>query len=120
MTHLNSWQRSQQKVLEKGLRRRGRRYRYTSSTSMKWNKTRGKRSIHTRLAIVEKLVRYGDLEGDTIFGKDGRDRLLTHVDRVAGLLALSLVRGYDSHRTHQQALASNKLPNSRFKLSKTS
>ena len=93
------------KELEKRLRRRGRRYRYSSSTSMQWNKTQGKRSIHTRPAIIEKLIRYGDLEGDTIFGKDTKDRLLTHVDRVTGLLSLSLVKGYDSCKIHKQTVA---------------
>lgn len=96
---------SSRKELEKRLRRRGRRYRYTSNTSMQWNKTQGKRSIHTRPAIIEKLIRYGDLEGDTIFGKDTKDRLLTHVDRATGLLSLSLVKGYDSYKIHRQTVA---------------
>lgn len=95
---------SKRQQLEKHLRRRGRRYRYTADSTSKWNKTRDKRSIHTRPAIIDELTRYGDLEGDTIFGKDTKDRLLTHVDRVAGLLSLSLVLGYDSHKIHQQTI----------------
>lgn len=88
--------------LEAHLRRKGRRYRYASATQLTWNKTASKRSIHSRPAVIEECTRYGDLEGDTIFGKDTKDRLLTHVDRVTGLLSLSLVQGYDSHKIYQQ------------------
>lgn len=92
------------KELKRCLRRRGRRYRYTSETKERWNKTNDKRSIHTRPAVIEELTRYGDLEGDTVFGSDTKDRILTHVDRTTGLLSLSLVLGYDSHRIHAQTL----------------
>lgn len=95
---------SNRKILIKGLRRRGRRYRYSTATKQAWNKTREKRSIHDRPAVIEELIRYGDLEGDTIFGKDSRDRLLTHVDRATGVVSLSLVKGYDSHKIYQQTL----------------
>lgn len=90
--------------LEKGLRRRGRRYRYQKDTEISWNKTKDKRSIHSRPIVVENLTRYGDLEGDTIFGKDSKDRLLTHIDRVTGLVSLSMVIGYDSHKVHKQTI----------------
>lgn len=90
--------------LKKYLRRRGRRYKYQADTNLKWNKTKDKRSIHTRPVVIEQLLRYGDLEGDTIYGKDNKDRLLTHVDRVTGLVSLSLVLGYDSHKVHLQTV----------------
>ncbi len=90
------------KELEKGLRRRGKRYRYTKDVAAEWNKTKDKRSIHTRPNEVEALVRYGNLEGDTIFGKDTKDRILTHLDRRTGVVSLSLVLGYDSHKIHLQ------------------
>jgi transposase, IS30 family len=93
---------SNREKLEKGLRRRGRRYRYSSGSLLSWNKTKDKRSIHTRPMVIEQLIRYGDLEGDTIFGKDTKDRLLTHVDRVTGLLSLSMVRSYDSYKVYKQ------------------
>lgn len=88
----------QSKELTARLRRRGRRYHYAHDTSLHWNKTRDKRSIHDRPVIIEELTRYGDLEGDTIFGSDTKDRILSHVDRVTGLISLSLVLGYDSHK----------------------
>lgn len=95
---------SQSAELTARLRRRGKRYRYQATTVDGWNKTSGKRSIHKRPVVIEELTRYGDLEGDTIFGQDSKDRILTHVDRVTGLLSLSLVTGYDSHKIHQQTL----------------
>lgn len=91
-----------EKALVKRLRRKGRRYHYSAATKDTWNKTKEKQSIHSRPTAVEELTRYGDLEGDTIFGKDTKDRLLTHVDRVTGILSLSLILEYDSHKIHQQ------------------
>lgn len=95
---------SNSKALTKRLRRRGRRYHYTHETALRWNKSRDKRSIHNRPAVIEELTRYGDLEGDTIFGSDTKDRILTHVDRATGLLSLSLVLGYDSDKIHHQTI----------------
>jgi IS30 family transposase len=95
---------SRQKELEARLRRRGKRYRYSSATMDRWNKTKDKRSIHDRPVIIEELTRYGDLEGDTIFGSDTKDRILSHVDRVTGMASLSLVLGYDSYLVHKQTL----------------
>lgn len=92
------------KELQKRLRRRGRRYRYIVETEKRWNKTKDKRSIHTRPIAVETVTRYGDLEGDTIFGLDTKDRILSHVDRVTGVLSLSLIVGYDSYKVHLQTI----------------
>ena len=44
------------------------------------------------------------MEGDTIFGKDTKDRILTHVERKSGLLSASLVRGYNSHSIAKQTV----------------
>lgn len=92
------------KELEARLRRRGKRYRYSRETKLAWNKSQDKRSIHDRPAVIEELTRYGDIEGDTIFGSDTKDRILSHVDRVTGLVSLSLVLGYDSSLVHKQTL----------------
>ena len=82
--------------LHKPLRRRGKKYR-CSRIPAGWMSA-GKRNIATRPGVVDELGRLGDLEGDTIFGKDSRDRLLTHVERKTGLVSISLVRGYDVHK----------------------
>ncbi|CAN5681230.1 IS30 family transposase [soil metagenome] len=84
------------------LRRRGKRYRYANETNEGWNKTKDKRSIHERPIVIEELIRYGDIEGDTIFGSDKKDRILTHTDRVTGIVSLSRVIGYDSSKVYQQ------------------
>lgn len=95
----------QSKELTKRLRRRGRRYRYAHETVLRWNKTRDKRNIHDRPAVIEKLIGYGDLEGDTIFGVDTKDSILSHVDRASGIVSPSLVLGYDSHKIHAHTVA---------------
>lgn len=92
------------KELTLRLRRKGKRYRYSRDAANKWNKTKDKRSIHTRPAVIESLTRYGDLEGDTIVGSDKKDRILTHNDRATGLVSLSRVIGYDSHEIHKQTI----------------
>lgn len=96
---------NRKKQLEARLRRRGKRYHYTKDTQGKWNKTKDKRNIHARPETVEQLDRYGDLEGDTIVGQDKKDRILTHVDRVTGVVSLSRIIGYDSHRISNQTTA---------------
>ncbi len=88
--------------LVKGLRRRGKPYRFKKDSNVSWNKTKDKRSIHSRPVIIEQLGRYGDLEGDTIFGSDSKDRILTHVDRATGLVSLSRVLGYDASKIQKQ------------------
>ncbi len=45
-----------------------------------------KRRVDARPAIVETRERIGDLEGDTIVGKDQDARILTHVERRSGLV----------------------------------
>lgn len=86
--------------LKQHLRRRGRARRKPSSLT--WNKASRMRSIHARPIEVETLSRPGDLEGDTIFGLDPKDRLLTHVDRLTGLGSISLVLGYNSTSISEQ------------------
>lgn len=77
------------------LRRKGRKPKHTVDS---FNKTSNKRSIHDRPTIVKSLGRIGDLEGDTIVGKDTKDRLLTHVDRLTGKLSISRIISYDSFK----------------------
>lgn len=79
--------------LIKYLRRRGRPKR--PKFSLAFNKTSCKRNISERPEVINNLERIGDLEGDTIFGKDTRDRILTHVERKSGLLSASLVSRYN-------------------------
>ena len=83
------------------LRRRGKRYR--SKQYKLYNQTaRMGHSIHDRPSIVDRLERAGDLEGDTIVGKDQKDRLLTHNDRLTGIVSISLVRGFNAYDISRQ------------------
>lgn len=91
--------------LHKHLRRRGKKYRCGRMPAVPagWMSA-GKRNIAARPGVVDELGRLGDLEGDTIFGKDSRDRLLTHVERKTGLVSISLVCGYDVHKIQKQTM----------------
>jgi IS30 family transposase len=85
------------------LRRRGRAYRFAAEKRLNYNQTnRLKHTIHDRPEIVDSLGRYGDLEGDTIVGKDKKDRLLTHVDRLAGIISIGLVKSYNASKIQKQ------------------
>ncbi|MDK2899400.1 MAG: transposase, family [Patescibacteria group bacterium] len=44
------------------------------------------------------------MEGDTIFGNDKKDRILSHVDRASGINSLSLILGYNSYKIHTQTI----------------
>ncbi|MDO5475446.1 MAG: IS30 family transposase [Candidatus Saccharibacteria bacterium] len=84
------------------LRRRGKRRRQNRPLETYNQTNRTNHSIHNRPKIVDQLIRYGDLEGDTIVGKDKRDRLLTHNDRVTGLVSISLVHNFDAYNIMDQ------------------
>lgn len=74
---------------------KGRRYRY--KTAKKFNDTnREKHHIDDRPEEVGRLSRFGDIEGDTIVGKDKTDRILTHVERKSLLLSMSLIIGFNA------------------------
>lgn len=90
------------KRLIKHLRRRGRKRKIKSK--LPFNKTTNRRNISERPEIINNLGRIGDLEGDTIFGKDTKDRILTHIERKSGLLSASLVRKYNGHKISKQTI----------------
>ena len=66
---------------------------------------RGKHSIHGRPASIDNLESYTDLEGDTIFGLDTKDRLLTHTERKSGLGSISLAIGCNAASIAKQTKA---------------
>lgn len=86
----------QREDLKKCLRSQKGKYRRRCGTKNreKIREEGKKKRIDTRPEIVETRGRLGDFEGDTIVGKGGKERLLTHVDRRSGyLLADKLERG---------------------------
>lgn len=85
------------------LRRKGRPYRHIKHTT--YNQTdRTRHSIHDRPPEVETLTRLGDLEGDTIVGKNQKDRIVTHVCRVTGLLSMSRVLNFNANSISNQTI----------------
>lgn len=73
--------------LVKYLRRQKDKYRRKRGTKarMELAKASKIRRIEERPKIVETRERIGDWEGDTIIGKEKKQRILTHVERKSGL-----------------------------------
>lgn len=94
------YQHEQELHLKDCLRRKGKRCR-KPKTSV-FNATDNRRSIDERPDAVNNLTRIGDLEGDTIVGKDKSDRLLTHVERKSGLVSISRVLGFNAQKISYQ------------------
>ena len=89
--------------LVKQLRRKGKPYRHEKQII--YNQTnRAKHSIHDRPYAVEELSRLGDLEGDTIVSSNQKDRILTHVCRVTGLLAMGRVLDFNANSIMDQTV----------------
>lgn len=70
------------------LRTRGKRYRSRGASKDKRGIIKDRVSIEERPAIVENRERIGDLEIDTIIGKDHKGAILTINDRVTGQLKM--------------------------------
>lgn len=89
--------------LEKYLRRRGKRYRYQSAKT--FNQTnREKHSIHDRPQEIDDNTKTGHKEGDTIVGLDKKDRIITHVDRLTGVAAIGLVKGFNANNVSKATI----------------
>lgn len=101
------YQEKNNKALIQCLRRRGKPYRHEKRTQ--YNQTnRTKHSIHDRPEIVDQKGRFGDIEGDTIVGKNTKDRILTHTERISGLVALELVLSFHAMKITEATLKSLK------------
>lgn len=68
------------------LRRKGRRYRKRGNTKDSRGIIKDRVDISQRPKIVEKKLRIGDLETDTIIGKNHKGALLTINDRVSSFV----------------------------------
>lgn len=67
------------------------RRRYGTKKREKQREIKKKVRIDMRPKIIEKRIRLGDLEGDTIVGKRGSGSLITTVDRMSGYLMMDYV-----------------------------
>lgn len=72
--------------LVKYLRRQKNKYRRKRGTKarMQWSKALKIRRIRERPEIVDTRKRIGDWEGDTVVGKEKKQRILTYVERKSG------------------------------------
>ena len=79
--------------LHEHLRSKGKRYRKRGQKKDQRGKIVGRKDIDLRPAIVEERSRFGDLEIDTIVGKDNKGAILTINDRVTGMLRMVKLMG---------------------------
>lgn len=70
------------------LRRKGRRYKKRGAVNQARGQISNRVSIDKRPQIVEKKSRFGDLEADTIVGKDHKGAIVTLNDRSSGTLKM--------------------------------
>lgn len=83
--------------LYKNLRTEGKRYRKRGSEKDRRGIIKNRVSIDERPKEVEKKERIGDLEIDTIIGKDHKGAILTINDRVAGVVKIKKLNGKNAH-----------------------
>lgn len=75
-------------TLYEHLRTRGKKYRKRGKSKDKRGKITGRIDISKRPAIVEDRDRFGDLEIDTIIGRNHKGAIVTINDRATGLLKM--------------------------------
>lgn len=96
---------SDKKQLVKHLRHGGNKYRRKHGTPARVKSQNNKLpSIHAREPIIETRTRLDDYEGDTVFGLDKKDRLLTYVDRTSGECLIGLVLSFSAHKIAKKTL----------------
>lgn len=75
-------------TLDQHLRRRGRRYRKRGAANAGRGFIKNRIGIDKRPEIVNLKTRFGDLEADTIIGKDHKGAIVTLNDRASGVLKM--------------------------------
>lgn len=75
------------------LRTQGKRYRHRGASKDKRGVIVGRVDISKRPEIVAKRERFGDLEIDTIIGKDHKGAIVTINDRLTGMLWMKKLNG---------------------------
>ena len=79
--------------LSEYLRHQGRKYRKRGNSKDSRGIIKNRRDIDQRPAIVEEKTRFGDLEIDTVIGKNHQGALLTINDRVTSLVWIRRLDG---------------------------
>ena len=89
--------------LHEHLRRQGRRYRKRGNKKDTRGIIKDRIDIDERPAIVEKKERFGDLEIDTIIGKNHKGAIVTINDRASGYLWMKKVTKRTAEAVYQAA-----------------
>ena len=88
--------------LYKNLRNKGRRYKKRGSNKDSRGILTDRVDIDLRPKIVEERTRFGDLELDTIVGKDHQGGLVSINDRMTGLIKLSKITAKDAAQVEEK------------------
>jgi transposase, IS30 family len=108
----NNWVKYLKILGRKGKYRR----KYGTKIREKEREKLNKRNISTRPEIVEKRLRVGDFEGDTIVGLEKNIHILTHVDRLSGFLIAKILLSATAEQTRDKTIESfQTIPKSKLK-----
>ncbi|QZT36878.1 IS30 family transposase [Halosquirtibacter xylanolyticus] len=88
----------------KSLRRKHKKYSRRGAKNEFRGKMEGRVSIDQRPKIVEEKQRFGDLEIDTIIGKNRKGAILTINDRSTGLCWIRLLNGKNAKALAKQTI----------------
>ena len=86
------------------LRHHGRKYRKRGAAKDSRGKIRDQVSIDERPEIVASKIRFGDLEMDTVLGKNHKGAILTINDRATKLCWIRLLTGRESEPLAKQVI----------------
>jgi IS30 family transposase len=91
--YLHIWKDKKNKgILYKHLRRKGRRYKKRGAINNGRGQIPDRVSIDKRPPEVDNKIEFGDLEADTIVGKDHKGAIVTLKDRASGMLKMKKTR----------------------------
>lgn len=86
------------------LRRQGRRYRKRGNAKDTRGIIKNRVDISMRPSIVDQKTRFGDLEFDTVIGKNHKGALLTMNDRATGLVFIGKLAGKEANPLTEKAI----------------
>lgn len=90
--------------LHEHLRTQGKRYRKRGAAKDKRGIIKGRVDISMRDPIVDKRERLGDLEIDTIIGKNHKGAIITINDRATGMLKMAKISGKDAKELAEKTI----------------
>lgn len=92
--------------LHKYLRNKGRRYKKRTNEKDNRGVLKDRQDIDLRPKIVEERTRFGDLELDTIIGKDHQAGLVSINDRMTGLIKIRKITAKNAVEVEKQIVES--------------